>query len=196
MTLRGIIHKKICIRFDETNWYQKLFFFYKLFAVFAIFLAIAQPEIAIKLTAYKSFIIPKLFIVWNLIIFIQEIIQFFLRIKIVTEKNVKRVVKAALPNKPKTEKKENLEWVPVDDILYVLFKYRWRSNLWFQKEIWKNNKLYKKLGDILEKRGIVKRWEKNARVINEELEEQEIYTKLLSPTIERVSENSYSYNTV
>ena len=196
MTIRGIIHKKTCTRFDETNWYQKLFLFYKLFAIVAIYIAIVYPEVAIVIAEHRNFIIPKVFIFINAIIFIQEIIWFFLRIKIVTEKNVKRIAKLTKSKWQKTDSIEKLEWIPIDDILYLLFKYQWRSNQWFLKEIGKNNKLYKKLGDILEKRNIIVRGEKNARVINKELSETEIYSKLQLSPIDKISENKYSYNTV
>jgi len=190
------MHKKICIWFDDTNWYEKLFLFYKIFAVFAIFMAIAQPDIAIKRTMYKNFVIPKVFIFLNLVIFIQEISEILLRIKIVTEKNVKKYIKPTETKKISDEKEHTLEWISVDNIVYILFKYNWRSNVGFQQEVGKNNILFKKIGDILEKRGVVVRWEKNARILNKEMKDHEIYLKLIAPTLEKVSENSIAYNWV
>ena len=105
---------------DETDWLQKLFLLYNFIAIFAVLLVIISPENALMLIEYQSMLVPKIFIVLNFFLFIDEILWFIKRLKFEVGDKTKKVY-SKISNV--FERKEYIENIDIQNIINFLFQY-------------------------------------------------------------------------
>ncbi len=93
-----------------------------------------------------------------------------------------------------SEEEIHLEWISIKEILRFVFARGGFKNSDFLREFWNNNKLYKRIWNILEEKGILIRGEKNARVLNPEETIESCVEKLSRQTIQKENDYYYSFN--
>lgn len=103
-------------------------------------------------------------------------------------------------------KKLSRVWPTIDglntkQIFSLLVSENWLPAKKFFEYISKDKEVYKKLGDNLERAGILIRWQKNARILNNQYTAEQIMnvlnsksdSSLLHHGLVKVSENSYNF---
>lgn len=94
-----------------------------------------------------------------------------------------------------------IDGLPTKKIFNLLIDSNWLPAKIFLQDISSDKEVYKKLGDNLEKTGILTRWQKNARILNNQYTANQIFSILnsasnsdqLSPGLIQISEGSYRF---
>jgi hypothetical protein len=143
---------------------------YKWFAIWLCFLAIVDPDLARWLISLGGYLIIKLFIAFNIFIWSDKIMaigDWFVS---------KRIAKITQPKVDHV----TVEWVPLVDLVGFCFAVWWFPVQDAINEFGISKKEHKKIGDKLEELGILTRWDNNARVVVENMEQEQILDKVAS----------------
>lgn len=162
---------------------------YKIIALFGISLIFIDSNVAYNMLVFSNFLIVKFFISFNIIVFLEDIVWFFRYVLLKKESGFVSWWK----EKSEIQKKE-IEWISIYDLVSLIYETWGLRNADFIDTFGANNILFKKIGDILEKKQILIRWEKNARILNPEITIEECIEKLSKPLLQKESDNTYSYN--
>jgi len=126
----------------------------------------------------------KLFVLFNLFIFLDDIMKFsidFIRLD-------------RSENKDKQDEEIKLYNIPLSKILSLIFKTWKMSNKDFLNEIVCDNIKYWKIANLLEEKGVLVRWQNNSRILNKDISIEQAIELLTRDTIHKERDGYYSYN--
>jgi len=109
---------------------------------------------------------------------------------------VSRSFRSEKHNKEEDDTEMTLYTIPISKLIEFLFRHRTFNNKNFLKELICDNKKFKQIWDVLEKKEILMRWKNNWRVLNEEMTIEMVVKLLTKDVIHKEKEWVYSYNPI
>ena len=162
----------------------------RLYLLIAKIITILSLSIAILnfhlLTVY-NFLITKLVIIFFFVAFI--------------DLYVKEIMEAINKIRNHSRAGPTIDGLPTQQIFDLLMDHGWLPAKIFLQNISSDKAVYKILWDNLERAGILIRWQKNARILNNQYTANQVFSILtstansdkLSPGLIKISEHSYKF---
>lgn len=180
-----IIYNKLLRRIEKRSAEKKLYDIYRVVAFVLFSIVIIDSDVAYMIMVYKWFISVKLFILFNVFIFLDDILIY-----------IRLLFK---------EGKENIEqdnWqsdikiysIPLEKILSFVYTSWWFKNKDFLKYVVCDNSKYTKIWQLLEDKEILIRWNNNSRILNKNISLNQAVELLSKTPIYQEWNNSYSFN--
>lgn len=170
------IYKDKCYNYLENETFAETI--YKIFLIIwsiIITLILTYPEIWVeyfkKLFMFENMIIPKWFVIFYIMLHIEEIKNRINSIKKIKIKNTKI---QNTNNKIDTDNENQIFWIPILEIIKHLFEEKHFKRTDIESKFLLPRNQYTKLAKKLEEIWILKRWENNSRILNEDYTEKQI----------------------
>lgn len=177
----------------KNSFPRKILFLNQTIFLFGILSLLVDSNVFLFFFSWKSYFIFKMLFALNFTCFIEDIVK--ITMKIFYNMNDKFKTQSTPQQEINISEEEiHLEWISIKEILRFVFARGGFKNSDFLREFWNNNKLYKRIWNILEEKGILIRGEKNARVLNPEETIESCVEKLSRQTIQKENDYYYSFN--